>query len=341
MVTDSRYVQRLLELMLRTQRRIRREVLQACVNQSTELLSAVVADDEGDTIFAVDRISERVLLEGLEREAKQLGGIVLIAEGLPGSVRCLPEGYSVQEAAWRVIVDPIDGTRGIMYQKRSAWVLCAIARNRGASTALCDVEACAQVEIPTLKQHLCDEWWAIRGQGVRAERYDRFSRSRQSLRLQPTRASDLRYGYAMVTRFFPGARDVLAAIDDAVMFAALQDCPDGKGWCFEDQYTSTGGQLYELASGHDRFNADLRPLLTPILKQRGLPVALCCHPYDICTELAARELGVIITDPLGDPLDAPLDVVSDVAWVGYGNDALRARIEPLLQRVLREHGLIG
>lgn len=341
MVAESRYVERLLELVLRLQRRIRDEVLAACASQSVEALSAVVADDAGDTIFAVDRISERVLVEQLEREASQLGGIVLIAEGLPEGARCLPEGWSPSRAAWRVIVDPIDGTRGIMYQKRSAWVLSAIAPNRGAKTSLRDVVACAQAELPTLKQHLCDDWWAVRGQGVHAERYDRLSGRRQPLHLQPTRATDLRYGYAMLTRFFPGARDVLASIDDEVMFGALGDCSEGKGWCFEEQYTSTGGQLYELASGHDRFNADLRPLLAPILKQRGLPAALCCHPYDICTELAASELGVIITDPLGNPLDAPLDVVSDVAWVGYGNATLRRRIEPLLHRALRERGLIG
>ena len=29
---------------------------------------------------------------------------------------------------------------------------------------------------------------------------------------------------------------------------------------FDDQYISTGGQFYELIVGHDRFNADLRPV---------------------------------------------------------------------------------
>ena len=70
-------------------------------------------------------------------------------------------------------------------------------------------------------------------------------------------------------------------------------------------------------AGHDRFVADLRPLFER-RKGRAAP-ALCCHPYDLCTELIARELGVIVTDERGQPLDAPLDVTSDVTWVGYAN----------------------
>ena len=65
---------------------------------------------------------------------------------------------------------------------------------------------------------------------------------------------------------------------------------------FEDQYISSGGQLYELMAGHDRFVADLRPLFE---RRRAGGAALCCHPYDLCTELIARELGVLVTDEQG------------------------------------------
>jgi hypothetical protein len=69
--------------------------------------------------------------------------------------------------------------------------------------------------------------------------------------------------------------------------------------------------------------------------------ALCCHPYDLCTELIAREVGVSVTDESGRLLTAPLDVTSDVAWVGYANQALRAQVEPHLMRALVRHGLIA
>jgi hypothetical protein len=143
----------------------------------------------------------------------------------------------------------------------------------------------------------------------------------------------------MITRFFPGARDELAAIDEELMLELLGAAPEGKALCFEDQYASTGGQLYELAVGHDRFNADLRPLMAEILRSRGQPSGLCCHPYDICTALIAEEAGVLITDPWGSPLDVPLDIWADVAWVGYANATLRWQIEPLLQAALARRGL--
>ena len=58
-------------------------------------------------------------------------------------------------------------------------------------------------------------------------------------------------------------------------------------------------------AGHDRFVADLRPLFE---RRRPGGAALCCHPYDLCTELIARELGVVVTDEHGRQLAAPLDV---------------------------------
>jgi hypothetical protein len=237
-------------------------------------------------------------------------------------------------------MDPIDGTRGIMYQKRSAWVLGAVAPNRGALTRLGDILIAAQTEIPTQKQHLSDELWAVRGGGATLERFNRLTGERAALPFRPSRADSLRHGYAMLTRFFPGARDELAAIDEEVMLALLGASPEGKALCFEDQYASTGGQLYELAVGHDRFNADLRPLMRELLGKRGQPSGLCCHPYDICTALIAEEVGVRITDPWGRPLDAPLDVEADVAWVGYANSTLQRQVEPVLQAALARRGLI-
>jgi hypothetical protein len=144
----------------------------------------------------------------------------------------------------------------------------------------------------------------------------------------------------MVARFFPGAREELAAIDEEIVRGALGPPRLGKAHCFEDQYISTGGQLYELIAGHDRFVADLRPLMEQVLRRRGQALGICCHPYDLCTELIARELGVMVTDAHGQRLAAPLDVETDVTWVGYANEAIRSQIEPLLRRALDARGLL-
>jgi hypothetical protein len=144
----------------------------------------------------------------------------------------------------------------------------------------------------------------------------------------------------MIARFFPGVRDELAAIDEEIVRGALGPVEPGKAHCFEDQYLSTGGQLYELMMGHDRFVADLRSLTEPLMQRRGLVLGICCHPYDICTELIAREAGVIVTDERGGRLRAPLHVDPDLSWAGYANDWIRRQIEPLLHTALRERDLI-
>jgi fructose-1,6-bisphosphatase/inositol monophosphatase family enzyme len=319
---------------------IRGEVVAACERQGVEALAEVEREEEGDTIYAVDRVSEELLVEFFEREVASRSPLVLVGEGLPRGKVILPRGASESEATWRVIVDPIDGTRGLMYQKRSGWVLTGVARNRGEETTLADIELAVQTEIPLVKQHLSDVAWAFRGEGARAERFNRLTGERTPLRLRPSRADTIAHGYAQVARFFPGAREELAAIDEEIVMGALGPVRPGKAHCFEDQYTSTGGQLYELAMGHDRFTADLRPLMEESLKRRGLALGICCHPYDLSTELIAREAGVVVTDERGGPLRARLAVEPDVAWVGYANEGLRERMEPLLRASLARRGLL-
>jgi hypothetical protein len=53
-----------------------------------------------------------------------------------------------------VIVDPIDGTRGIMYDKRAAWALAGVAPNKGPGTRLRDIEVAVMTELPTSKMGL-------------------------------------------------------------------------------------------------------------------------------------------------------------------------------------------
>jgi len=326
----------LIEVLKKLHAQIRDAVVAACEAQATEALSEISDDDaSGDTIYAIDKVSEKLLVDFIEREIAPHCPILLAAEGLPGDgERMLPEGTPREQARYKIIVDPIDGTRGLMYQKRSAWILTGVARMNAGDLRLRDVEVALMTEIPLVKQHLGDVLWAIRGQGAQGERVNRLNGSVARLSLRPSRAQSIAHGFAMVSRFFPGARAELAALDEAIVHSALGPVERGKAHCFEDQYICSGGQLYELIVGHDRFNADLRPLAEGLLAERGLELGICCHPYDICTVLIAEEAGVIVTDAAGAPLDCPLDVHSDVAWVGYANEAIRAQIEPTLQAEL-------
>jgi fructose-1,6-bisphosphatase/inositol monophosphatase family enzyme len=329
----------LLEPLLELHGRVRDEVVAATARQEMEDLAAVDRDHEGDTIYAIDVVAEAIIDRFAEALARE-HSFVLVAEGLEDGLRCYPQGTDETAAEWRIIVDPIDGTRGLMYQKRSAWVLTAVAPNRGPATSLQDVALAVQTEVPILKQHLSDQLWVVRGGDVQAYRHNRLTGEQAPIRVKPSSASSIAHGYAAVGRFFPGGRDELAALDEAIVLAALGPALPGKAQCFEDQYPSTGGQLYELLAGHDRFFADLRPLLRPMLEAQKRPTPLSCHPYDICTSLIAEASGVILTDPHGRPLDVPLNVEAEVAWVGYANARIRAQMEPRLQEAMRARGWI-
>jgi fructose-1,6-bisphosphatase/inositol monophosphatase family enzyme len=320
---------------------IRDEIINACEKIAINELSKVDREEEEDTIYAIDRISEKQITEFFEQEITTEIPVILIAEGMGdrGEI-VLPSNIKPEEAKYRIIMDPIDGTRELMYQKRSAWILTAIAPNKGKETHLGNIEFAIQTEIPIIKQHLCDTLWAFHGQGMEAQRYNRLSGNVQKIMPHPSTVPTIEQGFAMVSRFFPGGRDILARIDEDIIAAVLGPVQPGKAHCFEDQYLSSGGQFYELICGHDRFVADLRPLLENVLAKRGLTSGLCCHPYDVCTELIAREAGVIITDQNGNSLRDRLDVAGNITWIGYANAAIRKQVEPHLQKALVKYGLI-
>jgi fructose-1,6-bisphosphatase/inositol monophosphatase family enzyme len=325
---------------------IRASVVARAEAQSVEQLAEVVSEEigTGDTIFAIDKVSEDEVVTYFTEVIAPERPLILIAEGLPdrgdGPGRLvLPRGIAPEEAELHILLDPIDGTRGYMYQKRSAWILTGVAPNHAPQPTLSSIEIALQTEIPLVRQHLCDQLWAFRGEGYKAERFDRLTNTRVPVQLHPSRATSIAQGFATIARFFPGNRAELAAIDDEVAEMTLGRVQRGQAQYFEDQYICTGGQLYELIAGHDRFIADLRPLLEPRLQTRHLALGICCHPYDLATVLIAEEAGVLITDGLGHPLDAPLDVSSDVSWSGFANAAIRQQVEPALLRALASRGL--
>lgn len=312
-----------------------RDTLVRAREGSAKTFATVAAVTAADTIYRIDKVSEEAILAWFEANWPKAWPVELVMEGLEGEATTFPTGTPVAKTLWKCIIDPIDGTRGIMYDKRPAWSLAGLAPQRGPKTHLGDIVVAAMTELPTSKQWRSDQISAIRGGGVRglrAEWVDVRSVRRGKLSLQPSRARDFQHGFSSLARFFPDGKALLAGLEEAIWAELHAKLPAGSPLVFDDQYISTGGQLYEILAGHDRFVGDIRPLAFAKL---GLDSALVCHPYDICTELILTEAGAIVEGPSGGPVRAPLDTTSPVNWVAFANETLARKMRPVLRRLIR------
>ncbi len=298
-----------------------------------------VAVEGGDTIYGIDRRVESVLVDELSRSPSDLGPLMVIAEGL-GERGRLDFSTRHQRARYRVLIDPIDGTRGLMYDKRSAWFLAAFAPDLGDRTRLSDAIASVMVEIPVSKQSWADAFSFAGSMLPVGNRQNLESGSRLQLTVQPSTARSLRGGFAQVSNFFPGTKELASNLMERIASATIGTDNLGSASIFEDQYISTGGQLVELMMGRDRLTCDLRPLFYQALERAGnarIIRGLECHPYDLAGVPLARAAGVIVTDGFGGELDAPFDVSTGMHWIGYANAELRGQIEPVIRGWLTEH----
>ena len=305
-----------------------RDAVRTAQHCGAKRMTRVAAVTSADTIYVIDKVSEHAVLTWFETHWPRRWPVELVMEGLEGKHGAVtfPRGTPVGETVFKCILDPIDGTRGIMYEKRSAWSLVALAPQRGAKTNLRDIIVAVMTELPVSKQGLADQLSAVRSRGVKAERIDLRTGRRTKFTPRPSTAKGVAHGFASFAKFFPPGKAWLAEREEQLWRALGEG-----GEIFDDQYLSSGGQVYELLMGHDRFVADLRPLAFADL---NVKTSLACHPYDICTALIAQELGCVITAPDGKPLRAPLDTTTPVAWLGYANPALARRIGPKLRRIL-------
>src|SRR6185295_6566545 len=97
-------VKALLGPIRRIHERVRDAVVAECEQAQLEQLAAVSHDaSEGDTIYAIDRVSEELLVELFEQELASTAPLVLIAEGIENGLLVLPRGPTENDAVWRVI----------------------------------------------------------------------------------------------------------------------------------------------------------------------------------------------------------------------------------------------
>ena len=247
-------------------------------------MAGVAKWTSADAIYEIDTAVEPAIVGYCEAWAREMP-LVLIAEGIgPAGEEgklVLPRGSAEAAAHVRIIMDPIDGTRGLMYDKRPGWFLAGVAPNKGDGTRLSDVFAAVQVELPVTKQAAADVLWAVRGQGAKGVREEVRGagaagfRKMHDLVIAPSRAENIEHGFATVANFFPGTKEMAAQLMEEIARACVGETDGRRAIVFDDQYITTGGQFYELMVGHDRFIADLRPLF---YKLRGMAVGMSVHP---------------------------------------------------------------
>ncbi|HVW22046.1 MAG TPA: inositol monophosphatase [Opitutaceae bacterium] len=315
-----------------------RDALRASRARQARHFAEVAGQTRADTIYRIDRVSEAAILGWFGRHWPRSLPVELVMEGIEeGSPVTFPAGTPVGRTLCKCIIDPIDGTRGLMHDKRAAWALSALAPQRGARTHLGDLLVAVMTELPTTKQGQADQYSAVRGGGLRgivATRRDVAGGPRRRLAFRPSGAADFEHGFASLVHFFPEGLALTARIEEELWERIRPRRSGGPPRVFGDQYLTTGGQIHELLTGRDRMIGDLRPL---VYARLGLKSALVCHPYDICTAFLLAEAGGVVEEPLGGALRAPLDTTTPVAWMGYANPRLARLVRPALRRVLRKH----
>jgi hypothetical protein len=296
--------------------------------------AAVSRESVADTIYGIDRISEDAISIWFAKHWPASIPVELVMEGVdPEHSVTVPAGIPIEQTQAKIILDPVDGTRGIMYDKRAAWFLAGVAPQRGAATRLSEIEVAVMVELPTTKQWRADRFSAIRGHGLFSDSVNVLTGAILPRVVKPSAAENMLHGFGYISRFLPAGKALTAAIEQELLDRLYLSTAGKEVIVFEDQYISTGGQFCELLLGHDRMIADIRPL---VFKKLGLASALCCHPYDVAAALVVQEAGVVLEAPDGSPMDGPLDTTSPISWVAYANPQLANHIRPVLQAVLRE-----
>ena len=97
-----------------------RDAVRAAQRRSGNRLTRVAAVTTADTIYGIDKVSEHAVLAWFAQNWPKRWPVELVMEGLEDEAVTFPRGTPVAQTRFKCILNPIDGTRGLMYEKRSA-----------------------------------------------------------------------------------------------------------------------------------------------------------------------------------------------------------------------------
>jgi len=306
--------------------------------QDLASVAAAVRQGAGDVTYAIDEVTE-LAIDAWLLEIARTTPLSLMTEDSgwrhfgPG-----PNGKALELATFdhggpRIALDPIDGTRNLMADMRSAWTVVSFAPPGADQPRFADLSLGILSEIPDSRAARYRVLQAQRGGNCAFELRD-LERERVRERRTLVADSDARVdrGYFPFFRYAPDQRPELAAIE-ADFFARLAARENADlRHVFDDQYISNAGQLTLLALGTYRMVADIRGWLA----RRAGQKTITSKPYDVAGAiLCAQAAGCIVTAPFGEPLDFPIDCTTPLDFIGFANAATARRIAPHLDAALR------
>jgi len=315
-----------------------RDVLLAASRTSDfSRVSGVVGEGAGDTTYGLDQAAEAALSEWA-LEAARLQPLSLLSEG-SGWRHFGPGRGGVTELAGfdhggpRIVVDPVDGTRNLMTDLRSAWSVVGMASPGASVPRQRELVFGMLSEIPDTRAASYRRLSAMRGGPCHFEERTFYKGGPIVKPVELSTGSDDRVdqGYFPFFKFMADQRPQISAIE--ARFLERIERAEGANLrnCWDDQYISNGGQLALLAIGTYRMLADLRAHLG---ERRSRPTPTT-KPYDIAGALlCAQAAGCVVTAVDGSELDFPLDAKTPISWVGWVNEETRARLAPHLEAAL-------
>lgn len=330
------WTEKLHALCLRLRGAVEASLAGAHTAAQKQRLARPVSAGAGDLTFGIDVPTEEVCTAWLGEIARERP-ISLLTEDAGWRHMGPQNGEAAHLADFdhggpRIAIDPIDGTRNLMMDLRSAWTVVSFAPPGDSMPRLSDLTFGLVSELPlqSMNRYRCLQ--ATRGEGcLLIERA-----TKDNLRLSESTIvtdSDDRpdHGYFPFFRYDRSQAARLCAIE--LEFHRLLSEHEGADThtCYDDQYISNAGQLSLLTHGTYRFVSDLRAWLA----HESGESATTSKPYDSAGAiLCAREAGAIVEAADGSELDFPLDATTPVSFAGWVNRATRERLRPHLNAAL-------
>jgi len=167
----------------------------------------VVRTEGGDDVFGVDARADEALLAELEARCGARWPGTVVIEGFDD-----PQPVGDPGGPWTYLVDPVDGSRGLLAGLRSAWVL--LGAGRSAAT-LEDLEVGVAVELPTDRAALGRVGRADRSGHLVVEDDDLVGdEPPRPVTLAPRTGVDLARTFVTVVRLVPGGHGPIGAWAD-------------------------------------------------------------------------------------------------------------------------------